>query len=90
MFSFANPYPYRIELDGDKIETIREFNPADQLSTKRLDFFSLVPNIQTASVIQSRQSFFDYLPSDTIIFTKDLLFAQETLDKIAKKPRAKL
>lgn len=90
VFSFANPYPYRIELDGDKIETIREFNPADQLSTKRLDFFSLVPNIQTASVIQSRQSFFDYLPSDTIIFTKDLLFAQETLDKIAKKAEGEI
>jgi len=85
VFSFANPYPYRIELDGDKIETIREFNPADQLSTKRLDFFSLVPNIQTAAAIQSRQSFFDYLDKDTIIFTKDLQYAKETIDKIAKK-----
>ena len=39
MFSFSNDMPYRIELYGDEIESIRVFNPIDQLSVMKVDWF---------------------------------------------------
>ena len=32
VFSYSNELPYRIELFGDQIDSLREFNPVDQLS----------------------------------------------------------
>ncbi len=90
VFSFSNPLPFRIELDGEKIESIREFNPNDQLSTRRMDFFSLVPNVQTAAIQQSRQTFFDYLPKETIIWSKDLTAGLDVIDKINDKAAGQL
>jgi transcription-repair coupling factor (superfamily II helicase) len=90
VFSFSNALPFRIELDGDMIESIREFNPSDQLSTKKIQFFSLVPNVQTASIDQQRQLLFDYIPSNAIIWCKDLLYARDIYTKIADKALGQL
>ncbi len=90
IFSFSNPLPFRLELDGDKIESIREFDPSNQLSTRRMDFFSLVPNVQTAAIQQTRQTFFDYLPKETIIWSKDLTAGLAVLEKINEKAAGQL
>lgn len=85
VYSFSNPLPFRIELDGDIIESIREFNPDDQLSTRRMQFFTLMPNVQSVAIQQRRQSFFDYLPEHTILFCKDLPYASEYAQRITDK-----
>lgn len=69
VFSFSNDLPYRIELNGDTIDGIRIFNPVDQLSTKKVDRFFIIPNVQKE--INQKQSFFDYLPPETLIWWKD-------------------
>lgn len=46
VFSFANDLPFRIEFFGDEVETIRVFDPIDQLSVKTHQHFHIVPNIQ--------------------------------------------
>ena len=35
IFSYANELPYRIELFGDEVETIRTFDPESQLSVDK-------------------------------------------------------
>jgi len=45
IFSFANEAPYRIELAGDEVESIRTFDTANQLSLQNFDAASILPNI---------------------------------------------
>lgn len=71
VFSFSNELPYRLVLDGEIIETIRSFDPNDQLSVKDMDHFSIVPNVQSAAQEHLMQTFFDYLPPSTIIWIKE-------------------
>ncbi|MBI3234536.1 MAG: transcription-repair coupling factor [Bacteroidetes bacterium] len=85
VYSFSNPLPFRIELDGEIIESIREFSPEDQLSTRKMQFFSLVPNVQSVALQQSQQSLFDYLPDFTTIWSKDLPYAIEIINKVHEK-----
>ncbi|MAE82537.1 MAG: transcription-repair coupling factor [Flammeovirgaceae bacterium] len=81
VYSFAHDYPYRLELFGDEIESIREFDPESQLSSKSLNVVTLIPNVQTRLLKEERQSFFDFAPKDTVIWLKDY---RETLDLIEK------
>lgn len=79
IFSFSNPHPYRIELNGELIESIRVFNPETQLSEKRIDRFFIIPNIRESSVEKERKLFFDYLPQETCVWVHDF---QLSLDQI--------
>ncbi|WP_373418669.1 transcription-repair coupling factor [Marinoscillum pacificum] len=81
IYSFAHDYPYRLELFGDEIESIREFDPESQLSSKSLKVVTLIPNVQTRLLKEERQSFFEFIPKDTVIWMKDY---RETLDLIEK------
>jgi transcription-repair coupling factor (superfamily II helicase) len=49
IFSFANDYPYRVELFGDEIDSIRTFDPGSQLSIKHFQQVRIVPNIRVVS-----------------------------------------
>ena len=44
VFSFSKEMPYRIELFDDEVESIRTFNPENQLSIKVVDKASIIPN----------------------------------------------
>ena len=79
VFSFTNDYPYRIEFFGNEVESIRSFNPADQLSVDKLDHITIVPNIQDRKIVEKRVSFLAFIPDSTILWFEDLKF---TSDKI--------
>ncbi len=93
VFSFTNDKPYRIEFFGDEVESIRSFNPEDQLSLDRLNHITIVPNVQDRGNIIERQTFLEYLPENTVIWlenmsmTLDLIHserekAQQTFNKL--------
>ena len=77
VFSFSNDQPYRLELNGDEIESIRTFDPNTQLSVKKVDRFFIIPNVQKESGNKERNSLFSYLPQNTVIWTLDANFAQQ-------------
>jgi transcription-repair coupling factor (superfamily II helicase) len=81
IFSFANELPYRIELSGDEVDSIRSFDPGSQLSVDKLDKISVMPNVQTRLVQEDRQAFFEFIPGNTRIWIKDI---QLTLDLVEK------
>ena len=64
VFSFSNEFPYRLELFGKEIESIRTFDPETQLSLQPVDFISLIPNVQTRLLQEVRQSFLTFLPEN--------------------------
>jgi transcription-repair coupling factor (superfamily II helicase) len=81
IFSFSNEQPYRIELDGDEVETIRTFDIESQLSIAKIAFLTIVPNIQSAGIAGEKVSFFKYLPKESIIVTKHFNDQFEYLNK---------
>ncbi len=79
IFSYAQDLPYRIELFGNEIDSIRTFDPESQLSVEDVKEINLIPNIQTRLVHESRQGFIDFLPNNTKFWVKDM---EQTLDVI--------
>ena len=80
VFSFTNDYPYRIEFFGDEVETIRSFNPVDQLSIDKLDHITIVPNIQDRKIIERRESILSFIPTDSVIWMEDIKFTHDRID----------
>lgn len=79
VFSYANDLPFRVELFGKEIESIRTFDPSNQLSLEHVKQVNIIPNVQTRLLQESRQSFLDFLPHNTKVWFKDY---QQTLDII--------
>ena len=81
IYSYSNSLPYRIEFDGDTVESIRVFNPVDQLSTKTLEKIQVVPNVQTKSMLSNRAPFLSYIPDNTKIWLKDYELSKGKIQK---------
>ncbi|MBD2768494.1 transcription-repair coupling factor [Hymenobacter sp. BT664] len=79
VFSYANELPFRLELFGDEIESIRTFNPETQLSVEPRPSISIIPNVQTKLLQETREAFFDFLPRTACIWMKDV---RQTLDVV--------
>ena len=81
VFSFANERPYRIELFGNEVDSIRSFDPGSQLSVETQEKISLMPNVQTRLIQEERQSFFDFISPSSRIWIKDMAL---TCDIVAR------
>jgi transcription-repair coupling factor (superfamily II helicase) len=81
VFSFSSEQPFRIELFGDEIESIRTFNTENQLSEDSLTSISIIPDVQTKMLTEERQSFLDFIPDDSIIWVKDYRESLDIIDK---------
>lgn len=82
IYSFGNENPYRIELFGNEVDSIRIFNPETQLSERKLLQVSILPNIETKFDTKEKISLLNYLPENTIIWAKDLNFAIGRIGKM--------
>lgn len=87
VFSFANEYPFRIELLGDEIESIRTFNPDTQLSIEQTDLAIIIPNTQTKLLHEKRESFLEFVPNHTIVWLKNVALTLEVIDKSYEKAK---
>jgi len=81
IYSFGNEHPYRIELFGNEVDSIRIFNPETQLSERKLLSVSILPNIETNFDSKEKISLLDFLPENTVIWAKDFDF---TIGRIGK------
>ena len=57
VFSFSSPAPYRIELFGEEIESIRSFDALSQLSTARHQRVVITPNIGSENLPPTKFAF---------------------------------
>jgi len=90
IYSFGNEHPYRIELFGNEVDSIRIFNPETQLSERKLLQVSILPNIETKFDTEEKISLLDYLPENTVFWFKDVMFAIEKMDKMEADLQEKL
>lgn len=79
IFSYGNDWPYRIELFDDEVETIRTFDPMNQLSKKNIAKLSIVPNINTKFRQDQKISLFKVLPENTVVWINDYQFLLDRL-----------
>ncbi|MCH7407934.1 transcription-repair coupling factor [Belliella sp. DSM 111904] len=87
VYSYANDLPYRIELFGREIESIRTFDPETQLSVDPIDAISIIPNVQTRLLQEVRQSFLEFLPNDTTVWFKDTQLTFDLIDENFEKAK---
>lgn len=66
IYSYNNEYPYRVEFFGDDIESLRSFNPIDQLSVKQHDSITIIPTFDNDD--EEKSSIIDCLPKDAKLF----------------------
>lgn len=88
LFSFAADQPFRIEFMDDEVESIRSFDIESQLSIDQLKSLSLVPNVEDKQLMESRESFLQYVSSKTAIWIKNPALAFQRLDQHFAKAEA--
>lgn len=82
VYSFANEYPYRLELFGDEVEAIKTFEPSTQLSVGNFDFITIIPNINSSIQQDERGFLMNYFsPDDSILALEDVNSLLEVFDK---------
>ena len=81
VFSFANELPYRIELFGDEVDGLRTFDPESQLSIEEKKAISIIPDVQTKLLEETRQSIFEYINENFILWFKDFELTEEVIEK---------
>ena len=81
VYSFGHEYPFRVEFFGDDIESIREFDPENQLSIHTHQKIKIIPNINHNKIAIKRISFLDHLPKKMFIWGVELEVAETKMKK---------
>ena len=80
VFSFTNDNPYRIEFAGDEVASLRTFDPVSQRSIDKLDHITIVPNVQDRALVESRETFLDFIPRYTTLWLIDTGYAADRIE----------
>ena len=81
IYSYGNEKPYRIELFGDEIDSIRLFEPETQLSERKLSEVKIIPNVETQFSTGEKVSFINFLPENTVVWSEDWEFIKERIQR---------
>lgn len=84
IYSFSNEYPFRIEFFGDEIESLRSFNPVDQISVKKHKSITIFPSFNNEDRFH-KQSIIETLPDDSIVFVQDIDLIVSQVERLYEK-----
>ncbi|HET6993395.1 MAG TPA: CarD family transcriptional regulator, partial [Chitinophagaceae bacterium] len=79
IYSFGNEKPYRIELFGNDVDSIRIVDPETQLSERKLLQVSIIPNVDTQFSDEQKISLLEFLPENTVVWIQDQDWCKERL-----------
>jgi transcription-repair coupling factor (superfamily II helicase) len=71
IYSFGNEKPYRLELFGNDLDSIRIFDPETQLSERKLLQVTIIPNVSTHFEEGEKISLLEFLPANTVVWIQD-------------------
>ena len=80
VFSYSSEFPIRIDFFGDEVDSMRTFDVQNQLSMDKLQVALIVPGL--ADEAQDKIPFTRFLPADTVVVAKDLLFLRDVADRV--------
>ncbi len=81
VYSYGNEKPYRIELFGNEIDSIRLFDPETQLSERKLLQINIIPNVETQFTSGEKVSLLNFLPENTVVWTEDWEFIKQIIEQ---------
>ena len=85
IYSYGNEKPYRIELFGNEVDSIRIFDPENQLSERKLLQVNIIPNVDilTANAKENEEkvSILSFLPANTAVWMEDWNFIKERIQQ---------
>lgn len=79
IYSFGNEKPYRVELFGNDVDSIRIVDPETQLSERKLLQVTIIPNVETQFHSGEKISLFEFLPENTVWWIQDAELTRERL-----------
>jgi len=80
IYSYGNEKPYRVELFGNEVDSIRIFDPETQLSERKIMQVNIIPNIDTQFDSCEKVSLLEFLPENTVVWLKDWDVIKEKLE----------
>ena len=81
IYSYGNEKPYRIELFGNEIDSIRLFDPETQLSERKLLQVNIIPNVETQFASGEKVSLLNFLPENTVVWSEDWEFIKQVIQQ---------
>jgi len=81
IYSFGNEKPYRIELFGNEVDSIRIFDPETQLSERKLLQVNIIPNVETQFDAIEKVGITEFLPANTLLWMNDWKFIKERIEQ---------
>src|SRR6202012_4173406 len=79
IYSFGNEKPYRVELFGNDVDSIRIFDPENQMSERKLLQVNIIPNVDNRPDSGEKISLLEFIPEGTVIWMQDWAFTRERL-----------
>ena len=79
VYSYSSEFPFRIDLFGDDIDSIRTFEVETQLSKDKCEQVEIVPEL--GLVETEKIPFLSFLPEETMLVAKDFLFVRDAIDR---------
>ncbi len=86
VFSYAAKYPYRLDFFGDEVDSIRSFDIENQLSVDKFEKVQIVPDVKKFEKNESKISFIEYLPENSVIWFSNLQFTLDRIKELLKSP----
>jgi transcription-repair coupling factor (superfamily II helicase) len=81
IYSYGNEKPYRVELFGNEVDSIRIFDPETQLSERKLLQVSIIPNVETQFETGDKASLLEFMPDNTVLWLADWEFIKEKIEQ---------
>jgi transcription-repair coupling factor (superfamily II helicase) len=82
IYSYGNEKPYRIELFGNEVDSIRIFDPESQLSERKILQVKIIPNVEALPTEDGEKiSLIEYLPENTVVWMQDWNYIKEKIEQ---------
>lgn len=79
IYSYGNEWPYRIELFGNEVESIRLFDPISQLSQKNVSKVVIIPHVNKKFDHDQKVSLLEILSPEAVVLLADKTVLLDTL-----------
>ncbi|MBL4752754.1 MAG: transcription-repair coupling factor [Flavobacteriales bacterium] len=86
VFSYSNDHPYRMEIVGDELASIRSFDTETQVSIEKINTVTLLPNLneeddEGRATSNNHDSFFSYVSEDATLWFNNYQLLLESADE---------
>ena len=79
VYSYSSELPFRIDMFGDDIDSIRTFEVETQLSKDKCQQVEIVPELGLTET--EKIPFLSFLPDTTLLVAKDFLYVHDAIDR---------